>query len=57
MNETHKFKDSSGDTMQGIRHKELISMHQYGQPWLTTEQARQFAIQLIKLANEIEATQ
>ena len=57
MNETHKFKDWDGEFIQACELEGRITIRTFGAPWLTTEQARQFAIELIKLANEIEANQ
>ena len=58
MNETHKFKEETGESVQAFPKVDgRVELAAFGTPWLTTEQARQFAIELIKLANEIEATQ
>ena len=55
MNETNKFKDEYGDAVQAILNNDgLIEIYAPCAPWITTDQAIEFAKQLIELAEEVK---
>lgn len=55
MNETNKFKDECGDAVQAMTNDEgLVEIYARGEPWLTPDQAIEFAKQLIELAEEVK---
>ena len=56
MNETNKFKDSFGDYIQALEQEDgRIDFGVYGNPWITPDQAIEFAKQLTELAQEVKA--
>ena len=58
MNETNKFKDVCGEWVQAQSDdKGDIVINNYGAPWLTPDQAIEFAKQLTELAQEVKAKQ
>ena len=58
MNETNKFIDSCGDSIQAfINDDGLIQIATFGHPEPSPDQAIEFAKQLIELAQEVKAKQ
>ena len=57
MESTDKFEDANGDCIQSFVIKGLVAVDVLGSPWLTAQQAKEFACQLIEVANEAEANQ
>ena len=58
MNETNKFKDSLGDFIQAVEMDDgRIDFNVSGSPWLTPDQAIEFAKQLIELAEEVKSNE
>ena len=56
MNETNKFKDDCGDYIQASSiDGGLIDVYASGGPWITPDQAIEFAKQLIELAEDVKA--
>ena len=55
MNETNKFVDSAGDSLQAIvAVNGCIDVCTFGVPYLTPDQAIEFAKQLTELAQEVK---
>ena len=57
MNETNKFKDYAGDSIQAIHWLDGVLFSMIGQAKLTPDQAIEFAKQLTELAQELKAKQ
>ena len=57
MNETNKFKDYSGDTVQAMDFNGHIAICTNGGVCLTHTQAIEFAKQLTELAQEVKANE
>lgn len=58
MKETNKFKDGFGDYIQATEMNDgRIDFNVSGSPWLTPDQAIEFAKQLIELAEEVKSNE